>query len=151
MDKKLAKMKRIPVRYADDRVGSFLTGFQTGLLILPELAVLFNVCHILNSGIHIQYICQRCRAAGMGSGNRYLIPFCLIYGTVDHLVGDCIGKKDHQIRCPQFFLKSTFFFHKYLCLTSVFSADLFILTDHTFIASYNDNTHRIPPFPNLPL
>ena len=50
-------------------------------------------------------------------------------------------KQNDKIRASDLISEVSRHLGKYLCLTAMFLADFFILTDHAVMSTYNNNTH----------
>ena len=77
----------------------------------------------------------------MGSCDSGTASFRFEQGAVDHLMGDGIGKEDHQIRGADLSAEIPGHFGEHLCLVAVLFADGFILLLHSLISADDDNTH----------
>ena len=65
----------------------------------------------------------------------------LVQSAADHLVGYGICKQHQQIRPADLLIQAGTHLGKYLCLAVITLTDLLILTDHSVVASNNNNTH----------
>ena len=92
-----------------------------------------------------QELAQSSSAAGMDPGNGNVVALGFLGRCIYHFVRNSIGKQDHKIRIPQFFLQASPFFGKYFGFASVIFTDGFVLADHTLVASDNYYTHGIEP------
>ena len=77
----------------------------------------------------------------MGAGDFGAASFRFQQGAVDQLVGDGIGKEDHQIRLADLSAQIAAHFGEHLCLMSVLFADGFVLLFHSLVSANDDNTH----------
>ena len=77
----------------------------------------------------------------MGTHN-FGFPADSCQSTSDHLMGNCMGKYNQKIRRsdPAFHVCAGLAEH--FCFTSVFPADIRILSFHAFIPAKNHNTHK---------
>ena len=79
----------------------------------------------------------------MDSCDRNIVFLCFLGSSDDHFVGYGVGKENHQIRIPNFFLNGAMLFREHLCFTSIVFTDICILTHHSFISTDNYDTHLL--------
>lgn len=65
---------------------------------------------------------------------------------LDHLVGNSVGKEDHQVRAADPVAERIFKLAEHLGVAAVFLTALKIFSLHTFISAYNDYAHIVYPF-----
>ena len=88
----------------------------------------------------LQDLIQGRNRTGMGT-NDGCVSGRLVQSILHHFVRDGMREQNHQIRRSDAILHAALELAEHLCLTPVFSADLFISALHTFIAAYNYNAH----------
>ena len=91
-----------------------------------------------------QDILQGIHGTGMGPHNLRAFAYSG-QGTLDHFVGDCMGEHDQKIRRPDPAFHIRTGLAEYFGLTSVFPADIRILSLHTLISSKDHHAHKVSP------
>jgi hypothetical protein len=84
---------------------------------------------------------KRRGTAGMYAGNRNFVPLGLLRGTDHHFVRYRVGKQDQKIRASQLLPQRAVFFCEYFGFAAIVFADIGVLTFHSFVSTYNHNTH----------
>ena len=121
-------------------------------LLMQEMPLFFNRSFMLVrklSGCYCsagsQQIPQRCDAAALYPCNGHIIFLGCLDSTLHHLVGNGLGKQDHQIRRADLLFDRTGFFRKHLGIVAVGCTNVCILTAHSLVSADNYNTHRNSP------
>ena len=91
---------------------------------------------------------QRIFAACMASDYVCIAPFRLFHRTADHFMGYGVCKEYDQIRASDLFAETCRHLSKNFCFAVEPLAYLFILTYHSVMAAYDNNTHIKPPDDN---
>ena len=63
----------------------------------------------------------------------------------DHLVGDCVGEENQQIRTADLLIQARAHLGENLGLAFVILTYFFILAHHAVVAADNNNAHENPP------
>lgn len=67
---------------------------------------------------------------------------CFFHCAPHHLMRYCICKQHDQIRAADLFAKTRRHLGEYFCLAIELLTDLFILTYHSVMTAYDNNTHK---------
>lgn len=112
----------------------------------PDMMKPFGAGSALYARMLFHNTFQRGGAAGMAAFNADILAARLDHGAVDHFVGDCIGKQDHQIRRADLILHAAAHLSKNLGPAAASFADISVLTLHAVIPADDHHTHIVFPF-----
>jgi hypothetical protein len=101
--------------------------------------------------LSLQYFCQGTSTAGMAPYDLNIRTPGFIHRALDHFVGYRIGKKYQKIRFSNLLIHTGSHLSENLRFTLIIFTDLFILTDHTVMPSYDYDAHTLCSFPYLSL
>ena len=115
-------------------------------VISDSLSVLCPHRQIKMLRTHVsQYLFQSVLAARVTSDYICIAPLCLFYRSPHHLLGHRIRKEHDQIRTADLFTETCRHLCEDFCLAVESFAYLLILTYHSVMTAYDNNTHIKPP------
>ena len=89
----------------------------------------------------LQYFFQRVLAACVTSDHICIASSCLFYRAAHHFMRYGVCKQYDQIRTSDLLTEARGHLCEYFCLTVESLTDLLILTYHSVMTTYNNNTH----------